>query len=44
MRSREPGARAVLVLGSDCTVGIGTIAGLRGVIGEVALVYFDPPT
>jgi arginase len=38
---REPDARAVLVLGGDCTVGIGTIAGLRGVIGEVALVYFD---
>jgi arginase len=30
----------VLVLGGDCTVGIGTIAGIRAV-GEIAVVYYD---
>jgi len=30
-----------LVLGGDCTVGIGTIAGIRQAIGRVALAYFD---
>jgi len=30
-----------LVLGGDCTVGIGTMAGIRRAIGRVGLVYFD---
>jgi arginase len=38
---REPGDRAVLVLGGDCTVGIGTVAGVRAAIDEIPLVYFD---
>jgi arginase len=33
--------RMALVLGGDCTVGIGTIAGIRQAIGRVALAYFD---
>jgi arginase len=33
--------RTVLVLGGDCTVGIGTIAGIRAAIGDIAVVYFD---
>jgi arginase len=33
--------RPVLVLGGDCTVGIGTIAGVDAVVGDVAVVYFD---
>jgi arginase len=33
--------RTVLVLGGDCTVGIGTIAGVDAVVGDVALAYFD---
>jgi arginase len=33
--------RMVLVLGGDCTVGIGTVAGIRQAIGPVALAYFD---
>jgi arginase len=33
--------RTVLVLGGDCTVGIGTIAGVDAVVGDVAVVYFD---
>jgi arginase len=33
--------RTVLVLGGDCTVGIGTIAGIRSTIGDTAVVYFD---
>jgi arginase len=33
--------RTVLVLGGDCTVGIGTIAGIRSAIGDTAVVYFD---
>jgi arginase len=33
--------RPVLVLGGDCTVGIGTIAGVEAALGEVAVVYFD---
>lgn len=36
----EPG-RMVLVLGGDCTVGIGTMAGIRKALGPVALAYFD---
>jgi arginase len=30
-----------LVLGGDCTVGIGTIAGVRSTVGDVAVAYFD---
>jgi arginase len=33
--------RTVLVLGGDCTVGIGTIAGIRAAIGDIGVVYFD---
>jgi arginase len=33
--------RTLLVLGGDCTVGIGTIAGLRSALGQVAVAYFD---
>jgi arginase len=33
--------RAVLILGGDCTVGIGTIAGIRSAIGDTAVVYVD---
>jgi arginase len=33
--------RIALVLGGDCTVGIGTVAGLRRAVGRVALAYFD---
>jgi arginase len=33
--------QTVLVLGGDCTVGIGTIAGVRAAVGDVAVVYFD---
>jgi arginase len=33
--------RMALVLGGDCTVGIGTVAGIQEVIGPVALAYFD---
>jgi arginase len=33
--------RTVLALGGDCTVGIGTIAGIRAAIGGIAVVYFD---
>jgi arginase len=33
--------RTVLVLGGDCTVGIGTVGGVQSVVGDVAVVYFD---
>jgi arginase len=33
--------RKVLVLGGDCTVGIGTIAGVQAAMGDIAVVYFD---
>jgi arginase len=33
--------RTVLVLGGDCTVGIGTVAGVRSAVGDVAVAYFD---
>jgi arginase len=33
--------RIALVLGGDCTVGIGTVAGIRQAVGRVALAYFD---
>ena len=31
----------MLVLGGDCTVGIGTIAGIQAAIGQIAVAYFD---
>jgi arginase len=31
----------ILVLGGDCTVGIGTVAGIQQAIGPAALAYFD---
>jgi arginase len=37
---RDPD-RAVLVLGGDCTAGIGTVAGAQAAIGGFALAYFD---
>jgi arginase len=39
-RSAEAG-ELTLVLGGDCTVGVGTVAGHLGVGGRVGLVYFD---
>ena len=33
--------RRILVLGGDCTVGIGTIAGIQAAIGRIAVAYFD---
>jgi arginase len=33
--------RIALVLGGDCTVGIGTVAGIQQAFGQLALVYFD---
>jgi arginase len=33
--------RIALVLGGDCTVGIGTVAGIQQAVGRVALAYFD---
>jgi arginase len=33
--------RSALVLGGDCTVGIGTVAGIQQAVGQVALAYFD---
>jgi arginase len=33
--------RTALVLGGDCTVGIGTVAGIQQALGRVALAYFD---
>jgi len=33
--------RTVLVLGGDCTIGVGTYAGARQALGEAGLVYFD---
>jgi arginase len=33
--------RIALVLGGDCTVGIGTVAGIQQAIGPVALAHFD---
>jgi hypothetical protein len=35
------GDRTVLVLGGDCTVGIGTIAGVRATQDDIAVAYFD---
>ena len=36
-----PAADRVLVLGGDCTVGVGTVAGLTAGGGAPGLVYFD---
>jgi arginase len=36
----EPG-RIALVLGGDCTVGIGTVAGAQDALGDVGVLYFD---
>jgi arginase len=33
--------RVVLVMGGDCTVGMGTIAGAQRSIGEIGVIYFD---
>jgi arginase len=33
--------RLALVLGGDCTVGIGAVAGIRQAMGPVALAWFD---
>ena len=33
--------RIALVLGGDCTIGIGTVAGARSTLGDVGLLYFD---
>jgi arginase len=33
--------RLALVLNGDCTVGIGTVAGIQQAIGPVALAYID---
>jgi arginase len=33
--------RTALVVGGDCTVGIGTVAGARRALGSVGLVYVD---
>jgi arginase len=34
-------SRIALVLGGDCTIGIGTVAGARSALGDVGLLYFD---
>lgn len=36
--------RSVLVIGGDCTVGLGTVAGALTQTGSVGLVYFDLDT
>jgi arginase len=33
--------RIALVLGGDCTIGIGTVAGTQSALGDVGLLYFD---
>jgi arginase len=33
--------RIALVLGGDCTIGMGTVAGARSAVGDVGLLYFD---
>ena len=38
LRDRDP---MFLVLGGDCTVGIGTIAGAQSAVGDLAVAYFD---
>ena len=37
----EVPVRFALVLGGDCTIGIGTVAGARSAVGDVWLLYFD---
>ena len=41
VREASSSGDAVLVLGGDCTVGIGTVAGYVGAGQRVGLVYFD---
>jgi arginase len=41
VRESAEAGELTLVLGGDCTVGIGTVAGHLGVGGRVGLVYFD---
>jgi arginase len=41
VREAAEAGELTLVLGGDCTVGIGTVAGHLGVAGRVGLVYFD---
>jgi arginase len=41
VRGSAEAGELTLVLGGDCTVGIGTVAGHLGVAGRVGLVYFD---
>ena len=36
-----PAEDTVLVLGGDCTVGVGTVAGLQGRVERLGLVYVD---
>jgi arginase len=36
-----PAEDTILVLGGDCTVGVGTVAGLRGRVGGLGVVYVD---
>jgi arginase len=33
--------RIAIVLGGDCTIGIGAVAGARSALGDVGLLYFD---
>lgn len=33
--------RTALVIGGDCTTGVGTVAGCRQALGSVGLIYFD---
>jgi arginase len=41
VRAAAEGGELTLVLGGDCTVGIGTVAGHVAAGGRVALLYFD---
>lgn len=41
VRDAIRGGEATLVLGGDCTVGIGTVAGHVGLAERVGLIYFD---
>jgi arginase len=38
LRERD---QVILVLGGDCTVGIGTVAGVQAALGDISVVYFD---
>jgi arginase len=33
--------RSALVIGGDCTIGVGTLAGAKEALGSVGLIYFD---